>query len=73
MSSPTVSTTPYLFLKFPLFYCYFSFGKAPISLFGSAHWTLKTVPDRNIPGMRMKYPLKYSRDQNEISIEISQG
>ena len=30
-------------VKFPLFYCHFSFVKAPISIFGRAHWTLKTV------------------------------
>ena len=30
---------------FPLFFCYFSFGKAHISLFGNAHWTLKTSPN----------------------------
>jgi len=37
--------SPIFFPDFPLFYCYFSFGKAHISLFGSAHWTLKTSPN----------------------------
>ena len=37
--------SPIFFSYFPLFYCYFSFGKAYISLFGSAHWTLKTLPN----------------------------
>ena len=32
-------------VKFPLFYCHSSLSKAPISIFGSAHWTLKTVPN----------------------------
>ena len=30
-------------VKISLFYCYFSFAKAHISIFGSTHWTLKTV------------------------------
>ena len=45
-SSPTVGTIPYFFpVQFPPFYCYFSFTKVPISIFGSAHWTLETVPN----------------------------
>ena len=35
-SSLTVSTIPLFFLKISLFYCYYSFGKAHISIFGSA-------------------------------------
>ena len=30
------------FLIFSLFYCYFSFSIATLSIFGSVHWTLKT-------------------------------
>ena len=43
----TNSEHPPLFLpvKFPLFYHYFSFTKAPIAIFGSAQWPLKQVPN----------------------------
>jgi len=45
-SSPTVGTIPYFFpVQFPPHHCYFSFAKVPISIFGSAHWTLETVPN----------------------------
>jgi len=37
--SPTL-----FFLIFPIFYCYFSFGTASLSIFGNVHWTLKTAP-----------------------------
>ena len=34
---------PLFFSNFSLFYCYFSLSIATLSIFGSAHWTLKTV------------------------------
>lgn len=34
---------------FPLFYCYSSFSIATPSLFGNAHWILKTVPQTSSP------------------------
>ena len=45
-NSPNVAINhPYFILIFSIFYCYFSFGKAHVSLFGSAPWTLKTTPN----------------------------
>ena len=45
-NSPNVAINhPYFILIFSIFYCYFSFGKAHFSLFGSAPWTLKTTPN----------------------------
>ena len=37
------------FLIFSLFYCYFSFSIATLSIFGSVHWTLKTHMVTNHP------------------------
>ena len=45
-NSPNVAINhPYFFLILSIFYDYFSFGKAHVSLFGSAHWTLTTTPN----------------------------
>jgi hypothetical protein len=45
---PDVATNskhhPYCFPIFLLFFCYFSFAKECISIFGNAPWTLKAVP-----------------------------
>jgi len=34
---------PLFFLIFPLFYCYFSFFTASLSIFGNVHWTQKSA------------------------------
>jgi hypothetical protein len=36
LEAPTVTTILFFILNFPLFYCYFLFRKAHISIFGSA-------------------------------------
>ena len=45
---------PYFFLIFPLFYCHFSFGTAPVAIFGNVQWTLKTA-GRTLNSVTQKY------------------
>ena len=47
ISPPVVCIIPPFFLKFPLFYWYFSFVNAHISIFRNVPWTLKTVPQHH--------------------------
>ena len=43
---PTIPHSfPYFFLILWLFYCYFSFSIAILSIFGNVHWTLNTMPN----------------------------
>jgi len=53
-SPPTVNIMPIFSLIFLIFFFHFSFVKVCISLFGSAPWTLKNVP--NIATNSEKHP-----------------
>ena len=47
-SLPTVSTMPQFFPIYLLFYSYFTFRVAPITIFGYAPWTLKVFDSESI-------------------------
>ena len=47
-SLPTVSTMPQFFPIYLLFYSYFTFRVAPITIFGYAPWTLKVFDSESV-------------------------